>query len=216
MLNYWLRVQQGNQCKISVILMKLMKKLYDTDILKTKYCTKIHETLNNLGFSYIWDIDGVDINQNQFKKVIKQKISDISNQEWLANVNENPLCTNYRLLKSNFIFEEYLLLEEQLRIPLTRYRCGSHHLPISNRRFDPLDQRNSYPLCHIDIGDEYHYILSCPAFENERKLYISPYFYERPNVIKFEKLFSLKSKIKLRKLSKFIQYILYVFRPESA
>ena len=87
---------------------------------------------------------------------------------------------------------------------------------VSNRRFDPLDDRNICPLWQTDVGDEFHFLLSCPAFESQRKLYVSPYFFERPNSIKFKQIFSMKSKIKLRKLSRFIQYILYVFRPDGA
>ena len=136
-------------------------------------------------------------------------------QDWLANINENSLCINYKLFKTKFEFEEYLLLEDQFRIPLSKFRCGSHHLPISNRRYDPIDERNLCPLCHLDTGDEYHYLLVCPGFEAQRKEFIPSYFYIRPNVVKFGKLFSLTSKIKLRKLSKFIKFILYIFRPDT-
>ena len=215
MLNYWLRLKQGNPNKICAIMFQLMKKLYNNDILKSKWCIKIREVIDNLGFSYIWDLDGEDINTNLFKRTVKQKMNDISTQNWIANLEGNSLCTNYRLLKTNFCFEEYLYLEDQIRIPITKYRCGSHRLPISNRRFDPLDERNNCPLCQMDIGDEFHYIMMCPALETQRKTYISPYYYERPNVIKFKKLFDEKSRIKLRKLSKFIQNILYIFRPDN-
>ena len=215
MLNYWLKVNQGNQNKLSSILFKFMKKLHDSNILTSQWCKKIHGVLNNLGLSYIWGIDGLDINPNQFRKIIKQRMSDISIQDWLANINENPLCTIYILFKESFGFENYLNIEDKYRIPLTKYRCGSHSLPISDRRYNAIDERNICPLCNLDTGDEFHYILVCPAFENKRKLYIPSYFFNRPNVIKFRELFALKGKIRQRKLSEFVRIILNVFRIDS-
>ena len=183
--------------------------------MKSKWCAKINGLFNNLGLSFIWDIDGIILKPNHFKTAIKQRSNDIALQEWKANINENSLCINYKIFKTKFEFEDYLLLEDQFRIPLTKFRCGSHQLPISNKRFDSIDERNVCPICHLDTGDEFHYILVCPGFEAQRSTYISPCFYNRPNAVKFEKLFALTSKIKLRKLSKFIIFILHCFRPDN-
>ena len=215
MIKYWLKVKQGNSTKLSVILFRLMRELYDKDILKSKWCAKIHEIFNNLGLSFIWNLDVSYLNPRHLKVAVKQRISDISKQEWSAAINENPLCINFRLIKTKFEFEEYLLLEDQYRIPLSKFRCGSHNLPISLRRYDPIDERNLCSLCNLDTGDELHYVLKCPGLDIQRKHLIAPYFYNNPNVIKFNKLFSLTSKIKLRKLSRFVKLIMYIFRPDE-
>jgi hypothetical protein len=39
-------------------------------------------------------------------------------------------------------------------------------------------------ICKSDIGDEMHYIYTCPAMNGIRQYYIPEIFYMRPNVIK--------------------------------
>ena len=46
-------------------------------------------------------------------------------------------------------------------------------------------------LCNLCLpGDEYHYILICPFFYHSRKILLKPYFYNRPNIKKFNILLS--------------------------
>ena len=60
-------------------------------------------------------------------------------------------------------------------------------------------------LCNSgDIGDEYHYIFSCPVFDNERKSLIRHKFRHRPNVIKFKELMNSKNCSDLNNLYKLI------------
>ena len=41
-------------------------------------------------------------------------------------------------------------------------------------------------LCNVDTrSDEYHYVLICLFFNQSRKFYTKPYFYSRPNLVKF-------------------------------
>ena len=39
-----------------------------------------------------------------------------------------------------------------------------------------------------DIEDEYGFIIVCPLYADNRKLFIKAYFYKRPNVMKFIEL----------------------------
>ena len=55
------------------------------------------------------------------------------------------------------------------------------------------------------------YILICPYFRLNRELYIKPYYYRRPSMMKFEQLFSSKNKRTLSKLAKFITLIMKQF-----
>ena len=62
-----------------------------------------------------------------------------------------------------------------------------------------------------DIGDNYHYLLICPFFKNIRKLHIDPYYYKRPNIIKYKELLSITSEPKLQKLSLFMKCLMIQF-----
>ena len=43
-------------------------------------------------------------------------------------------------------------------------------------------------FCNSDLGDEYHYLLACSKFNRERKQYLKPYYYKRPNVLKYHEI----------------------------
>jgi hypothetical protein len=58
-----------------------------------------------------------------------------------------------------------------------------------------------------ELGDDFHYILDCPFFEQDWNIYIPKYYYSRPYVLKYKLLFSSKKKSELIKLSKFINHI---------
>ena len=211
MVTFWNKVRHGHETKISNKVYRILKFLYDKNIYKSHWCSQIHDILNNTGLSFLWNHDGIA--GSRLKMIIKQRLSDAFRQNWSSSITENILCTNYRLFKQNFEFEHYLsLLDEDLRRPITKFRCGAHNLPISHERYLPPNETNLCPLCSTDIGDEYHYILVCPAFTNHRKQYLDSHQYQRPNVMKFHDVFTCRNKKSLENLSKFIKIILYVVR----
>jgi hypothetical protein len=62
-----------------------------------------------------------------------------------------------------------------------------------------------------ELGDEFHYILDCPFFEQYRNIYIPKYYYSRPNVLKYKLLLSSKKKSELIKLIvKFITEFIFI------
>ena len=63
----------------------------------------------------------------------------------------------------------------------------------------------------VDIGDEYHYMLTCSYISNLRRHYIDRKIFTRPNTIKFSMLLNTTHPAKLRKLCNFIKIILVSF-----
>ena len=132
--------------------------MYDKNQYQSKWCTKINDILNKAGLSFIWNFDG--LNRKNLNETLIRQFSDSFIQNWNADKNENSLCINYRMFKNDFGPEPYLnILDNDLRIIFSKYRCGSHNLPISIRRYEKSDERNNCPLCYNDVGDEYHYIM---------------------------------------------------------
>ena len=211
MIGFWHRLRTGPRNKVSFILLKFLKKLSDLNTFNQNWITRIKDILNNTGLSYLWNFEGISC--SKLKSTIKLRLKYAFFQNWESEIRENSLCRNYRLIKCNFGLERYLIkLNKDLRIVMTRYRTGSHNLPISDRRYDLPDDRNQCPLCHSDIGDEYHYIMNCTAFNHIRPNYISRNYITRPNTMKFQQLFSSQNLETLTKLSKFIKIIMHVFR----
>ena len=62
-----------------------------------------------------------------------------------------------------------------------------------------------------DIGDEHRYLFTFDFFKSDRKLYLKPCFYVKPNIHKFGELFTSTNEATLIKLSKFVAIIMEKF-----
>ena len=88
---------------------------------------------------------------------------------------------------------------------MINYRTGYHGLPVETGRWPwdgtPLNEK----ICNIcttnDIGDEFHYLLTCHCFKSDRKLRLKPYFYVKPNTGKYRWLFTSTNEETPNKLS---------------
>ena len=90
-----------------------------------------------------------------------------------------------------------------------RYRTGNHRLPIETGRFNNIEYKDRIcKICNEDIGDEFHYLLKCPAFETERKMYLTKYYRKHPNMPKYTDLMTSDNSRLLTKLSKLMHIIM--------
>ena len=160
------------------------------------------------GYGNIWE-SPYEINANWFKLSFKQKMKDHDVQDWNSLVEKSSSGLNYRIFKDTFEMNFYLmsLSNYKCRI-LTVFRTQNHRLPVETGRQSsiPLNERIC-KLCNNGIGDGYHYILSCKSLNDQRKQYVKPYFYIRPNVIKFHSLMNYSNKLTMNKLCSFIEII---------
>lgn len=136
-------------------------------------------------------------------------------QKWHQSLNHFTKGINYILLKDDFSFEQYLtILPRSKCIPLIKYRTANHFLPVEMLRWQAIDiSDRKCTLCDKqDTADEFHYLFICEHFESLRKIYIRPYYYKMPYILKYKELFSSKSPLKLSKLSKFVSLIMKEFK----
>ena len=85
-------------------------------------------------------------------------------QEWQSRVAENSVCSNYRLFKKKFCFEDYLTyLPSIIRQRGLKFRLSNHKLPNQQRRSlgIPRDERICTVCSSGEVGDEFHYLLNC-------------------------------------------------------
>ena len=59
-----------------------------------------------------------------------------------------------------------------------RFRTGNHRFPYETGRYKGVDYaERKCRLCNMqDVGDEMHYLLICPCFQNDREKYIKSTF----------------------------------------
>ena len=73
---------------------------------------------------------------------------------------------------------------------MVRFRISNHKLSVETGRWHNVEYDDrKCPLCTSDsLGDEYHYLLECSFFKSLRHKYINPFYYKRPNMLKFKAL----------------------------
>ena len=101
------------------------------------------------------------------------------------------------------------ILDSKNDIILCKFRTTHHRLPIEIGRWQNIERNNrKCLLCDTNIiGDEFHYILQCRYFEQNRKNLIPSYFRNRSNVLKFKNIITVTKKSDLLKLCKMIKVI---------
>ena len=214
-ISYWCKLISGNENKISCILYRVTKDMFDTHMLETKWLTYVKGILDNCGFSNMWESNTLKkCNIKWLQTALHLKLDDIAKQEWLSEVSTNSLCLNYRIFKTECCLSNYILtLDTPDRITLCKFRCGNHRLPITTGRYTGINREDrTCPLCNSnDIADEFHFIFICTYFAETRNALLKPNFKRRPNTVKMHQLFNSKDKVQLKNLAKFIKTIMNYF-----
>ena len=213
MLNYWCNIATGEE-KMSSILYKWIKTLYDQNLYVSPWLDKIKNTLDHIGMSYLFN-NITNTNRNWFKNSVKQRLSDIYHQKWKDTVFSNSTCINYTSMTAQRKMQRYLSnLPSQYIYVTCKFKCSNHKMPIVTGRYQniPIDDRKCTLCEQNDIGDEFHYLLECPFFQEDRVRYIKRFYYTHPNMDKMNKLFNETSNKDMFKLSKFIYIIIQHFK----
>ena len=216
MLNFWCSIATGDESKISTILYKWIKILYDQNTFKSAWLDKIKTILDNIGMSSTFN-NITNVNKIWFKNTIKLKLDDIYNQNWSTSVFNNSVCLNYRVMSDRKHLKNYLLkLPSQYMYAICKFKCANHRMPIVQGRYAGVDVDNrTCDLCNLnpkEIGDEFHYLFNCPFFREDRVRYIKRFFYTNPNMYKMTQLFNYVDYKEMLNLGKFVYVILSHFR----
>jgi hypothetical protein len=147
----------------------------------------------NVASAYIWNAQAfVDPNWLRFTIIIFRNLQDQFEQYCHSLLDNASKAIHYRLFKDYFGMEVYLDILDI--VELCRFRTANHKIPIEIGRWNNTNRSNR--ICtHCnknELGDELHYILDFPFFEQDRNIYIPKYYYSRTNVLKYKLLFSSK------------------------
>ena len=169
------------------------------------------ETIKNIfclhGLNNIWLSQAQSVEFTWLTCKVQLILRDTFQQHWLSEIQMFSKCSNYKFFKIRFGYESYLhLLQDDLRLPLCRFRCRNSKIPVENYHVLNLDDKNC-KLCNLNTeGDEYHYLLICPFFEYERKKFVPKYFYTYPSIEKMECLLN-RGLPHVSKIAKFVKII---------
>lgn len=172
--------------------------------LKNSYASKLKLLFYKLGFNHTWE------NQTTFSKKrlvfsFGKKMYDCFCSYWnkcLHDDNNKPngnKLRTYRKLKSNYEFENFLLLdlEKEYISNFIRVRISNSYLLIEQGRHRNISLKERIcPLCKDDIEDEFHFIMQCSILsEIRQKLFdelsaIIPHFQNMSNFDRFKLILS--------------------------
>ena len=219
MVCYWHKTVTGTESKLSYKMAYLLRKMHEQDQHTSPWLQNIEQILNACGMRDVW-LSPDTSNLIYLKKTIEQRLSDQYIQEWGSQLNNMSSCIMYRSLKPYFKQEKYLDLPNRSdRINLCKFRCRNTKIPVvtggySNRTSPATPYENRLcQLCDMRaIGDEYHYILVCPALQDHRINYLNEFYIRNPNRDKFNLLFQSNNAQVLSKLAKLCFEIIRRFR----
>ena len=150
----------------------------------------------------VYGIPKVFTNSKWLNLSFSQKLKDTYIQKWYSSTNVTPSNNNYKLFKAKFETSNYIKqLPKLLCRRFMAFRTRNHRFPVEVGRWfgTPFNECKCH-LCNSDLGDEYHYLLVCKNFDNERKQYLNPYYYTRPNVLKYFEIMNTNKDSLLKKI----------------
>ena len=163
-----------------------MLALMDSKPEAVTWASLVRDTLNNCGLGNFWHSQNVG-SEKIFLSLFKQRIYDIYLQNWISEVKSTSSGRLYQHIKTSFYHEPYLnMYDRNLRIAITKIRLSSHLFYIERGRWGRQNVAREDRKCNVCdvVEDEFHCLLECPRFINERSAYIPenewrPYCFSR-------------------------------------
>ena len=209
-IGFWNRLLFDKQTKISFFLYNTLRTMTSTP----KWIANVKNILDSVGRSDLW-LNQDNIETLSVRHTVKQTLVDQFLQKWHCNTDISSKERNYKIFKENVEFEKYFtVLPRYLYLSMVHFRTSNHKFPIETGRWNniELDDRKCVLYAKNSIGDEFHYMLECPFFSNDRKKYLCSYYYSRPNIPKFKQLLSLADEQQqLTKLAIFVGIVMKHF-----
>jgi hypothetical protein len=214
MISFWVKISEGKTSKLSSLMYNLIYKLHLNESYHSPWLLCIKKILCDTGNPYFWYNQEMLMPKDFIKNIVSTQLNNQFLQQWNFEMNRNRRCIIYKTFKNNLIFEPYLKdLHFLERRALSRFRCGSHNLPISkNRLTGGNEEETKCKFCECDYCDEFHVLFCCEYFKKQRKTFLKNTYLKKPSAFKMIELFN-SNKTETCNLAKFCQHIISRFDP---
>ena len=191
-IKYWLKLQTMSDSRLPKQAYKMQLKLDEN--LNPCWVTRTKNFLCDFGFTDVWQQQGVG-DERIFLSVLKLRLLEKYNQEWLNAVNTSCRFSFYVTFKSSLLPEQYFdcVTLKCYRDALIKIRLGV--LPINSNKFrySEDDRKKLCDFCQSHVEDEFHFVCMCPLCKRLRTKYIDPDMRKKNT---FTRLFSCSSEEK--------------------
>ncbi len=178
---YWLRLCAHDT---SSLVYKAYLDLYSNmHLMKDNWAGHIKKLWQNFGMKGIWENHGTKY-PHKIVRTLECKMLERYEHHWMALIGLSPTFNSiqnssklrtYCLFKSNFVIENYLLMERNFtrRQNMSKLRISAHRLNIETGRYvrPPLPPEERLCLCcnTNSVENEMHFVLDCPLYTPERE-----------------------------------------------
>ena len=215
MITFWVNLLTGRRDKFSYKLYLICLSLYRRGLLLFKWMDQIVSILNECGFSYIF-LEQLFLDEKYLKNVFLPNIKVVIRNQAIQLLYEKIYNTPssflyYPELISFHGIQKYLKnMPSDIWIPLAKLRTSNHKLPVEiyswKAVFKPREERTCI-ICNLgEVGDELHYIMKCPVFQDDRSRFLPKTLNENPHKT-FINLLKSDNIKELRGLAKFLNVL---------
>ena len=206
MISFWADLVNPSFDKLSNKVYGLCYNLFCSGEYKQPWLADIKETLVNAGLECVWNTQRYT-SKVSLCKIIRANLKSQMTTKWREQLDNSSKCFFYKNYKSGIHRELFLSqLPEQYAIALVKFRCNNHKLPIEQgRKLGIAREERFCRKCDLNVlGDEFHFIMECPAYAEDRNKLIPPKFRRVKSTFNFCKLLSTNSRSVSLNLAKFI------------
>ena len=201
-MSYWVNIINTDNADRSLVV-RIYKELFQLTLThpdKVTWASRVRDVLMKCGMGNFWITQRVTDKQH-FLASFKRRLQDIYLQGWWENVEKTSSGRLFRYIKTDFVYEPYLdILDRNLRIALTKVRLSSHAFNIERGRWEKVDRENRLcDLCGI-VEPEYHCLIECPRFVNEREGLLNATLIDCPGMNAFVRMFKSVKEDDMRNL----------------
>ena len=147
-ISFWSKLLD-KASKLSHRLYSVLYNNFNNDQYDFPLLQNVESILDEVGMNNIWTYQHPQ-NSTWLSKTIYQKLQDQYRQSGSAALNESPKCLNYRIIKTEHKFENYLIrMPPKMRKSFIDYRLCNNRLPIEIGRWAKLIEASESVTCVI-------------------------------------------------------------------
>ena len=198
-IKYWLKLQTMSDSRLPKQAYKMQLKLDEN--LNPCWVTRTKNFLCDFGFTDVWQQQGVG-DERIFLSVLKLRLLEKYNYEWLNAVNTCNRFSFYVTFKSSLLPEQYFdcVTLKCYRDCLIKIRLGVIPINSNKFRYSEDDRKKLCDFCQNQVEDEFNFVCMCPLYRRLRTKYIDPDMRKKNT---FTRLFCCNSEEKCWKLAAF-------------
>ncbi len=178
----WERIRKGNANEL------LTSAFRESSNSNLPWTNEVRSILEVIGMPNVYLNDHSDKPVFAYKKVF-ERMTDIFHQNSFEKISsgEHKLRT-YAIFKKHVGIENYLVNVKNIseRKHITKFRLSNHRLMIEVGRHKGLIKEERFcPFCPDKVEDEYHFLVECTTYREQREHFLGPILRLIPNFSDF-------------------------------